>query len=130
MGLVVGSGRAAYSTSAPLLQRRRDGGGGGGGSGGRRRGSVKAASDADAGEGEGAGDSQSRGSSRISRAVKGGEVAVLPGQAHAVVFVRHGQSDFNRFELFTGWCDVDINDVVRPVLCICVCLLAFVFILA
>lgn len=53
------------------------------------------------------------GSSRISRARKGGAVAPLPGQAHAVVFVRHGQSDFNRFELFTGWCDVDINDVVR-----------------
>ncbi|GAB5033719.1 phosphoglyceromutase [Nannochloropsis oceanica] len=26
-----------------------------------------------------------------------------------VVFVRHGQSDFNRQEIFTGWCDVDVN---------------------
>jgi len=29
-----------------------------------------------------------------------------------VVFMRHGQSDFNKYEVFTGWCDVDLNPVV------------------
>lgn len=30
----------------------------------------------------------------------------------AVVFIRHGQSDFNKYEIFTGWCDVDVNKIV------------------
>jgi bisphosphoglycerate-dependent phosphoglycerate mutase len=28
------------------------------------------------------------------------------------VFIRHGQSDFNKYEIFTGWCDVDVNKIV------------------
>lgn len=105
-----------YSGSHPLsLGRQRSNSGGGKRGGGakpnslagRRQGPPTAVDAATSGwDGDG-------GSSRISRALKGGAVAPLPGQAHAVVFVRHGQSDFNRFELFTGWCDVDINDVVR-----------------
>lgn len=28
---------------------------------------------------------------------------------HVIVFIRHGQTEFNLYDIFTGWCDVDIN---------------------
>jgi hypothetical protein len=31
---------------------------------------------------------------------------------HTVVLMRHGQSDFNKYDIFTGWCDVDLNKLV------------------
>ena len=28
---------------------------------------------------------------------------------HSVVLVRHGESEFNRDNIFTGWCDPDLT---------------------
>ena len=43
----------------------------------------------------------------------GCRAARLGGMPHTLVLLRHGQSDWNQKNLFTGWVDVRLSDLGR-----------------
>ena len=49
---------------------------------------------------------------RVQSLPRGGARAALKEEPHArLILVRHGQSEWNRANRFTGWADVDLTEV-------------------